>query len=170
MSNIKKLKLCASALAVFAFLSTFPAVAEEITGRPVAVDGDTIEIDGKRIDLFGIDAPEMNQTCIAGSGKTYECGRLATIALRDITYSIDFKEVTCKGDSRSERGNLIAVCRIGLLVFNEQMVMEGWAVADPKFGKKYLRAEEFAKSLGKGIWRGKFDPPWQWRSSNPGRW
>ncbi len=169
MGNISELKLYASALAAFLVLSPLPAGAEEITGRPRAIDGDTLEVDGNRIHLFGIDAPEINQTCVSGKGKTYGCGRLAAMALRDMIYSIDLRNVVCKGDRRNEQGELIAVCRVGLLVFNEQMVLEGWAMADRKYGEKYIRAEKFAKALGKGIWKGKFDPPWEWRKANPQR-
>ena len=45
----------AAALAVFAF----PALADNIAGKVRVIDGDTIDIDGKRIRFHGIDAPEM---------------------------------------------------------------------------------------------------------------
>ena len=44
----------AAALVLFAF----PVLANDITGKARVIDGDTIDIDGKRIRFHGIDAPE----------------------------------------------------------------------------------------------------------------
>jgi endonuclease YncB( thermonuclease family) len=40
-----------------------PGKADETIGRASAVDGDTLEIHGTRIRLWGIDAPESSQLC-----------------------------------------------------------------------------------------------------------
>jgi endonuclease YncB( thermonuclease family) len=37
------------------------ARAEDLTGRASVIDGDTIEIRGHRIRLFGIDAPRLDK-------------------------------------------------------------------------------------------------------------
>src|SRR3954451_17310789 len=47
------------------FSSSAPA-AELIIGQASVVDGDTIEVQGRRIRLFGIDAPEATQFCFDG--------------------------------------------------------------------------------------------------------
>ena len=63
----------------------WPAVAgEAITGPARVIDGDPLFVAGQEIRLYGIDAPECNQTC-AWPGKTIPCGRLATLALMDLT-------------------------------------------------------------------------------------
>ena len=31
--------------------------------------------------------------------------------------------------------------------------------------KDYVRAETFAKSRREGLWRGEFEPPWEWRKN-----
>lgn len=44
-------------------LVTAAAASEPIIGRAGAIDGDTLEIHGTRIRLWGIDAPASSQLC-----------------------------------------------------------------------------------------------------------
>ena len=53
------------------------ALAEDVTGPARVIDGDTIEVGGRRIHLFGIDAPELRRTC-ARYWSTMTCGPLAS--------------------------------------------------------------------------------------------
>lgn len=48
---------------VLASLLATTAAAEDLVGRASVIDGDTIEIHGTRIRLWGIDAPESDQLC-----------------------------------------------------------------------------------------------------------
>ena len=48
--------------------------ADVLKGKISVIDGDTIEMHGKRIRLHGIDAPESGQTCINKNGKTTGVG------------------------------------------------------------------------------------------------
>ena len=67
--------------AVLIILILLPVtVSAEIIGKPRVVDGDTIEIAGQRIRLYGIDAPESDQTCVVGNER-WQCGRNAALAL-----------------------------------------------------------------------------------------
>jgi endonuclease YncB( thermonuclease family) len=47
-----------------------PALTQEgLAGVAFVIDGDTIEIHGQRIRLFGIDAPESSQFCVRPTGE-----------------------------------------------------------------------------------------------------
>lgn len=142
-------------------LLTLPSLAHaDLTGNPRVVDGDTIHIGKTKIRLHGIDAPEMKQTCKTAKGKEQLCGVLAKQNLERL---VNGRDVTCKGDKRDRYKRLIAVCYVGSLNINEQMVVDGWALAYRKYSTDYVRAETFAKSRREGMWQGEFMKPWEWR-------
>jgi endonuclease YncB( thermonuclease family) len=73
----------AAILLLLIVLLPSPAVsADSVAGVASVIDGDTIEIHGERIRLFGIDAPESGQHCTR-DGVTYRCGKDAAFALAD---------------------------------------------------------------------------------------
>ena len=152
------------ALTLATVLLTLPSHAHaDVTGKPRVVDGDTIHIGKTKIRLHGIDAPEMKQTCRTSKGKEQMCGQLAKQALE---WLVKGQEVTCEGDKRDRYKRLLAVCFVGPLNINQQMVTDGWALAYRKYSMDYVRAETFAKSRREGLWRGEFAPPWEWRRLN----
>jgi endonuclease YncB( thermonuclease family) len=63
------------------------------------IDGDTIEIHGERIRLWGIDALESDQLCRDDDSKHYQCGRLAANALAALFTTIA-RPVTCSPTGR----------------------------------------------------------------------
>ena len=149
------------ALALILLLPISVAMAD-ITGKPRVVDGDTIHIGKTKIRLHGIDAPEMKQTCRTRKGEEQMCGQLAKQALQRL---VQGQDVVCKGDTRDRYKRLIAVCYVGPFNINKQMVVDGWAMAYRKYSKDYVKAETFAKSRREGLWRGEFEPPWEWRKT-----
>ncbi len=77
-----------------------------VTGRATIVDGDTLDIGGKRIRLHGIDAPESGQNCQTET-QTYRCGRDATTALVD---KIGQRPIACHRKDVDQHGRVVAVC------------------------------------------------------------
>ena len=68
----------------------------------VSVDGDTIRAaNGAEYRLFGIDAPELAQTCTEANGKTWLCGRAAKAKL---TTLIKGGNVTCESRATDRFG------------------------------------------------------------------
>jgi len=139
--------------------SPLQARADDITGPAKVVDGDTLRIDGIRVRLHGIDAPESRQVC-GSSGENWACGHMATLRLQDMT---DGQSVTCKGSKQDRYGRKIAVCYVGDLDLNARMVRSGWALAYRRYAKDYIDEEEQAQAESVGMWRGPFDKPWSWR-------
>ena len=43
------------------------------------------------------------------------------------------------------------------------MVLNGWALAYRKYSLDYANQEQTARDTRRGIWRGEFVPPWDWR-------
>ncbi len=155
--------------AVLIILILLPVtVSAEITGKPRIIDGDTIEIAGQRIHLHGIDAPESGQTCVA-ENKRWPCGTNATLALSGM---IGTNLVACRERDRDRDGRIVAVCNIAGVQgpdVNAMMVSEGWAVAYRRFSTDYVLHEDAAKKARRGLWRGEFQMPWDWRSARRNR-
>ena len=133
--------------------------AQTIAGQASVIDGDTIEIHGTRIRLFGIDAPEGAQTCTV-QGKSFPCGRRASFALAD---KIGRQAVECQPKDRDRYGRVVAVCRVGGEDINGWMVAQGWALAYRYYSTDYVSQERRAESAKAGMWQGEFQPPWDWR-------
>ena len=135
------------------------ASPEQLSGIPKITDGDTIRIGSTRIRLHGIDAPETKQTCTI-NGKEWRCGWEATNALANI---VGKHWVTCTKRDIDRYGRVVAVCRAGQINLNAWMVSNGWAVAYRRYSKDYVRDESDAKAGRKGMWKGEFMMPWDWR-------
>ena len=146
--------------ATAALLASTVAYAD-MTGTASVVDGDTIEVHDQAIRLHGIDAPESRQTCTA-EGKPWRCGQKAALALAD---KIGRRPVTCRERDRDRYERVVAVCSVGEIELNGWLVREGWAMAYRKYSLDYVPAENAARAEKRGIWKGEFDPPWEWRKA-----
>ena len=43
------------------------------------------------------------------------------------------------------------------------MAYTGWALALPEVSERYLVFEDRAQAAGRGLWKGRFVTPWDWR-------
>jgi endonuclease YncB( thermonuclease family) len=137
------------------------AAAADLIGPARIIDGDTIEIHGQRIRLFGIDAPEHDQLCEVG-GSQYPCGQQATLALESQTGG---QTVDCVPHGIDQYSRVVAVCSVGGEDLNAWMVSNGWALAYRYYSTAYVPDEDVAHNAGAGIWRGTFEAPWDWREA-----
>jgi endonuclease YncB( thermonuclease family) len=137
------------------------ASPELIRGKARAMDGDSLRVGRREIRLWGIDAPEFDQSC-ERDGRTWDCGRAARSALAS---RIDGRTVECQVRDRDAYRRAVSVCRVaGRATLNEWMVQHGWAVDYRRYSKgAYARAERQARRDHRGIWSGHFEAPERYR-------
>lgn len=140
------------------------ASADTIEGRASVIDGDTLDIHGKRIRILDIDALESGQPCIRHDGSEWRCGQQAALALSDW---IAQQTVTCATTSRDKYARHLARCSIAGQDLGEWMAANGWAVPYRDCKCEVIRhAADQAKTSQLGIWAGSFMLPWEWRAKN----
>jgi endonuclease YncB( thermonuclease family) len=132
------------------------------------IDGDTLQSDGEIIQLYGIDAPELGQTCLR-EDEPWPCGVEAALALQKLV-TLSGQPVICKpwkegGQTDGPNGELVRVCELG----DDQdlslaMLGDGYAVALPGSFPDYGEVERKAKEAGLGIWGSQFTLPSEWRA------
>lgn len=145
--------------AFFLCLIAFPAWGSSLSGHPRVVDGDTLAFGSAKVRLFGIDAPEHDQTCMGTAG-IYQCGTNAAKALKAL---IGKSPVICIGSTKDRYKRLIAICYLGMIDLNRWMVRNGYAVAYRKYSEAYIDVESQAKADHLNLWSGSFVMPWEFR-------
>jgi endonuclease YncB( thermonuclease family) len=130
----------------------------ELRGVPKVIAGDIIELQGRRLRLDGIDAPEPGQRCTVEQ-RQYDCGEVARTALLDLTAGV---EVLCRPLGPGPGGSVTARCFAAGYDLSEGMVYTGWALADPTAADRYGAVQAQAKRSRHGLWRGRFVAPWDW--------
>lgn len=133
------------------------------------IDARTLRVGGVTYRLYGIDAPDLDQTCINRRGQTYPCGVIARTAMLDLVAGVKVACTPVAGAQPAIKAltrdkPVPARCRAGGFDIGGNMVHTGWALADPKTGPaRYQRIEARSRKSKYGLWRGTFMTPWQWR-------
>ncbi len=135
------------------------AAAADVAGPARVVDGDTIVVDGTRVRLAGIDAPESRQQCWRPQG-VWSCGRIAKAVLVAL---IDGRAVNCTERGHDRYRRIVGVCSVEGIEINRAMVAGGWALAYRSISRAYVRDEDDAREAARGVWSSTFLPPWSWR-------
>ena len=153
-------------LIVLALLALpLPSQAAEVTGRARAVDGDTLEVAGQKVRLFGIDAPELDQSCDRG-GRRWACGEAARKALAEI---VGRQRLSCEVRDIDRYGRNVATCLAGGEDVAAIMVRQGMAIAYRRYSGRYVNAEAAARSDGIGLWTSTYIQPEQHRAEGRGQ-
>ena len=147
--------MCRTAILLLLLGSPVAAMGQSVAGTATVIDGDTIRVNGQAIRLFGIDAPEADQTCDR-EGVSWECGKAATQQLANL---VEGRTVECTVQSMDSYGRSVGICTIGYTEINRTMVEHGWAVAYRTYSSAYVPEEIRAKAARSGIWSSTFDLP-----------
>ena len=134
---------------------------DSITGYARVSDGDTIQLNGQRIRLIDIDAPELYQFCTLDDA-SYPCGEQSKQHLINL---INGRMVSCVSEKRDKFDRFLGRCSVDGIDINQQMVEDGWAVS--YYG--YQQQENKARKQSLGIWAGSFERPRDWRRNHPRR-
>jgi endonuclease YncB( thermonuclease family) len=156
------------AMMLYFAMSAVPVLATDkpavISGSSYyVVDGDTIHLEGQEVRLFGIDAPEISQTCIGAEGGSWACGLRARDMLVGILSSQ--RQVSCAIMGHDRYGRILGRCYAGPIEtgidVQKALVAGGFAVAE--FTKDYRQDEKQAKRQKNGFWAGEFLRPKKYR-------
>ncbi|MFM1815135.1 MAG: hypothetical protein RLZ98_1830 [Pseudomonadota bacterium] len=155
-----------AALALAGLLASFATVApsartgSDIAGIARVIDGDTLEIQGIRVRLEGIDAPESDQNC-GGLDRTWLCGIAATQLLEKLTAR---SEVHCVSHGTDRYRRMLGHCLANGVDLNAEMVRKGMAWAFVRYSATYIAVEASARAQQIGIWQGASQPAWEFRA------
>jgi len=161
--------------AIFLVLTVPPAAsAAGSGGTATVIDGRTLVVGGVRYRLFGIDVPDLGQTCEMHD-QAYPCGNVSRAALLDLVTGARVRCRPVEGErarlaGRTDaQGRTIAVCQATGVDLAWNMVHTGWALPVPGYGARYYgRIRTAAKARRSGLWEGSFVPPWRWRAAQAG--
>jgi endonuclease YncB( thermonuclease family) len=149
-------------LVVAACLCASTAFADNLSGQASIIDGDTLEIHGTRVRLWGIDAPESDQLCRNEDSTQYRCGQKAA---NDLDAMIARRPVSCVDLDERSYNRTVAVCTVAGTDIADWLVRNGHALDWPKYSRgAYADAQAEAKREGRGIWQGSFVEPWAYRA------
>jgi endonuclease YncB( thermonuclease family) len=137
-------------LVLMLLLLSGSALADDFVGQASVVDGDTLEIHGIRIRLWGVDAPENSQLCRGEDSLQYRCGAQAA---NDLDTFIARRPANCLPLSLDPYGRTVATCSVGGADLGEWLVRNGRALDWLQYSKgRYGAAQHDAERSGRGIW------------------
>lgn len=135
-----------------------------VIGYPRIIEADLIELNGTKLRLWGVDAPESEQWCTK-NGRQWRCGVEAQKALRE---HVAGNLIACYDKGLGEDDELVlGQCFLGHLDLNGWLARNGWAMAYRRATSMYSSRESMAKFQRLNIWHdGGIEAPWEWRRSN----
>lgn len=147
-------------MAAAVFLLGLAACDGAAADRLTVTDGDGLRLNGERIRLWGIDAPELDQTC-ERDGRPYHCGEEARDVLGGL---VQGGAVSCETVEQDRYGRTVARCGVDGRDLGGELVRLGWALDFRRYSEgAYAEQEGEARIARRGLWAGNFLTPALWR-------
>lgn len=132
-------------------------------GRVRVIDGDTIDVGGERVRLFGIDAPERDQLCWEADGTAVRCGEWSG---RVLARFAEGHRADCEAIRPDRYGRTLATCIVRGVDLGETLLRNGVVLTYAhETLRDYPEFEKEAELLGRGLWAWRYDDPSNFRAS-----
>lgn len=125
-----------------------PVGAQVFDGPLVVIDGDTFDVGHTRVRLYGVDAPEIGQSCTNPSGVAWDCG---TWVSEQVRARFEGQNVRCEEVVQDLYGRSVARCSVRGKDLGRALVQEGLALAYRKYSMVYDLDEKGAVVTGRGL-------------------
>ncbi len=155
-------------LLILLCLIAFPGVgvpvayASDIRGPISVIDGDTFDIGGTRVRLFGIDAVEADQTCTSRSSQVWRCGAWVTSV---VAQRYQGRTARCEPVDTDRYGRTVARCFVAGQDVARALVEDGLAFAYRRYSMDYDLDEKGAAIRGAGLHASKVVVPSAFRQA-----
>jgi endonuclease YncB( thermonuclease family) len=154
------MRRAASAVVLILALGAADAQAAEFAGAARVVDGATLEVAGKRVALYGVEAPPAEQSCREWSRqgqREFSCGALSRAFLQSL---VSGREVFCVEEGPASKGEVPATCFADGRDLAAEIVLAGWGVSATG---RYVNLQQTAQQARSGLWAGPGANPDEWR-------
>lgn len=138
------------------------SASADVKGRIDVVDGDTFKVGKETVRLFGIDAPEQDQSCQSPEGANWACGAWVSGQVRE-RYQGKWAVCAPLGSDRYQR--VIARCEVKGQDVGETLVSDGLAFAYRRYSMIYDLTEKQAAVNGRGLHGNQVENPAAFRSN-----
>jgi endonuclease YncB( thermonuclease family) len=135
------------------------AVLSPSASATTVSDAGGVTVDGTTYTLWGIETPELGQTCSGG----WPAGQTTQAALAKLT---EGKTITCEARDKDRAGRTVAVCKADGVDLGEALVSQGMAWAKLGVARGYVVQEAQAASRFLGVHNHHCEQPDVWRSRN----
>lgn len=137
-------------------------VSADPDGPVRVLDADTWDVGATRVRLFGIDAPEKDQTCKTAQGSVWSCGAWATSQVRD---RYQGRIASCEALDTDRYGRTVARCTVDGRDVGRALVTDGLAFAYRRYSMDYDLDEKGAAIRAAGLWGSEVQAPAAFRAS-----